>query len=207
QTVVREALRSLLDTEEDFLVVATAATAADTLALGAEPDVVVTDVDLPDARGRQVVSSLRQSFQSASIFVLSGVDHPAWVQRIISAGADGYLLKTAPVDELLVGIRAVAQGQRYLQPSLGVELARWHGSGAEGSPGSTARLSPKEERVLQLLALGHTNSEIAAREGVSLRTVETHRARIMQKLGRRTRAELVRYAREAGLIDDADDDG
>jgi two-component system response regulator NreC len=106
------------------------------------------------------------------------------------------LLKTAATTELIVGIRAVADGETYLQPSLGVELARWH-----RPRDTTLGLSPKEEQVLRLLSFGNTNAEVARICAVSLRTVEAHRARIQQKLGLRTRAELVQYARELGILD------
>ena len=127
------------------------------------------------------------------------VDHPLKVRQVLEAGADGYMLKTVPTSEFFFGIRAVARGETYLQPSLGVELARWHRAPLETTV-YVDQLTPKELEVLRLLALGHTNSEIAQMRGVSLRTVEAQRACILQKLGRRTRAELVQYAHDLGIL-------
>ena len=126
---------------------------------------------------------------------LTAIGDPTEVQSVLAAGAQGYVLETAPTEELLAGIRAVAGGETYLQPSLGVELARLR------QPRDPALgLSAQEEQVLRLIALGHTNVEVARLCHVSLRTVESHRAHIQRKLDRRTRAELVEYARETGLI-------
>jgi two-component system response regulator NreC len=194
RTVVREGLCALIEQQPDLVVVAQAASVGDALTVDLTPDVIVTDIDLPDAQHGEVIDRLRGFFSQSSILVLTLVGHPATVQSTLAAGADGYVLKTAEITDLITGIRAVADGQRYLQPSLGVELARWH-----RPRDTTLGLSPKEEQVLRLLALGHTNVEIAHLCGMSRRTVEAHRARIHQKLGRRTRAELVQYAREVGL--------
>ena len=195
--VVREGLHTLIDQQPDLVVVSQVAAVHDAGRLGETPDVIVTDIDLPDAKHRDVITGLRRFFQQSPILVFTAIDHPATVQSVLDAGAEGYLLETATPSDLLTGIRAVARGETYLQPELGVELARWH------RPRElTPELSPKEVDVLRLLALGHTNAEIANLSGVSLRTVETHRARIQRKLGRRTRADLVQYAREVGLVPD-----
>ncbi len=193
--VVRQGVGALLGQHDD-IEDAGAIAAADV-------QVVVTDLELPDTRGSDVVAALRKCFSDASILVLTRVQHPTKVRDAIAAGAHGYLLKTAYADDLLVGVRAVSHGETYLQPSLGVALARWSGSGSGQTGGDVApeRLSPKEEEVVRLVALGHTNAEIAKSLGVSLRTIETHRARILQKLGHPSRSELVRYAQNAGLID------
>jgi two-component system response regulator NreC len=194
RVLVREGICALIAGQPDFAVVAQVASVASAKGLDITPDLIVTEIDLPDAQQVDVISALRASFPQSAILVLTLVDHPAKVQSVLAAGADGYLLKTAATYDLLTGIRALAAGNTYLQPSLGVELARWHRfRDASG-------LSPTEERVLRLLALGHTNAQVAHLCEVSLRTVETHRARIHQKLGRRTRAELVQYAREVGLV-------
>lgn len=194
--VVREGLCALIEQQPDLVVVAQAASVGDAVSLGVAPDVIVTDIDLPDAKCVDVISWLRKCFPETSILVLTRIDHPAKVQSVLSAGADGYLLKTAAATDLLTGIRALAGGETFLQPALGVELARWR------QPRDTPLgLTPKEEHVLELVALGHTNAAIARLCAVSLRTVEAHRGRIQQKLGRRTRAELVQYAREVGLVE------
>jgi two-component system response regulator NreC len=200
RVLVREGLRALAEQQPDLRVVGGSGTASLGTAYETTPDVVVADVDLPDAHGPEAIALLRKEFPESALLVLTLVDHPAKVQRVLEAGADGYMLKTAPTSEFFFGIRAVAHGETYLQPSLGVELARWH-----GAPSDTTvyvdQLTPKELEVLRLLALGHTNAEIAEMRGVSLRTVEAQRARILQKLGRRTRAELVAYANELGIVE------
>jgi two-component system response regulator NreC len=201
QNLVREALAVLIDQQDDFTVLAHAASSREAASLRVDADVVLTDFELPDARGRDVISGIKRTFTKASVLVLTVVDGPAKIQQMLAAGAQGYVLKTATANDLFVGIRAVADGQMYLQPSLGVMLARWHESRLGPRGQVHGRLSPKEEEVLRMVALGHTNAEVSKLMGVSLRTVETHRARILQKLGRPSRAQLVRYAHEAGLLD------
>jgi two-component system response regulator NreC len=200
EAVVREGLRLLIEQSDDLIVVADVATMADATALELEPAVVVTHVELPDGTGRQVISTLRRHFNGSSILVLSPMRHPARIQSVIAAGAHGYLLRSAEPADLAQAITAVARGETYLQPSLGVALAQWSSDGSSVDAAAGFRLSAKEEEVLRLIALGYKNSEIAEQLSVSLRTVETHRGRLTQKLGRRTRAELVRYAFDAGVL-------
>ena len=188
--VTREGVCALVERQPDFFVVGQAATIRGALGLGLKPRVIVTEVDLPDAKHGEVIGRLREYFSETSILVLTLVDRPAKVQSVLAAGADGYLLKTAATTDLFAGIRAVAAGEFYLQPSLGVELARWH------RPRDTSGLSPMEQLVLKWIALGHTNPEIARICHVSLRTVEAHRAHLQRKLNRHTRAELVEYVRK-----------
>jgi len=199
-TVVREGLSMLVGAQSDLQVVGEAGSLGRALSLDARPDVLVASLDLPDARGEDVVASLRQRYAEAGVFVLSLVEHPAFVQQVLAAGAAGYLLKTGTSNELFEGIRAVADGGTFLQPSLGVKLARWRDAAAGIDTPGGGVLSPREVRVLGLIAIGHTNAEVAQLLGVSLRTVETHRARLLQKLGHPNRAILVRYAYELGLV-------
>jgi two-component system response regulator NreC len=196
RTVMREGVCALIEKQPDLVVVGQATSVGDAGSLGVRPHVVITEADLPDAKHGEVIKGLRAHFSETPILVLTLVAHPRKVQAVLSAGADGYLLKTATTNDLLAGIRSVATGDSYLQPSLGIDLARWH------RPRSTTdALSPMEEEVLTWIALGHTNVEVARICHVSLRTVEAHRAHIQQKLGRRTRAELVEYVRELGIIE------
>jgi len=196
RAVVREGLRAVIEPQPDLVVVAEAETVRDAGRFDLTPDVIVTDIDLPDAKSGDVIRALRRSFERSPILVFTPIGHPSEVQSVLSAGADGYLLETASTDDLLSGIRAVAGGETYLQPSLSVDLARLH-QAREATP----ELSPMEEQVLRLVALGHTNTEVARLCHVSLRSAESYRAQVQRKLGRRTRAELVAYAREHGLID------
>jgi two-component system response regulator NreC len=199
EAVVREGLRLLIEQSEHLAVVADVASMAEALELQLQPSVVVTHVDLPDGAGRQVVTALGRHFANASVLVLSPMRHPARIQAVIAAGAHGYLLRSAEPADLAQAITAVARGETYLQPSLGVALAQWSSEGTSDAEAGV-RLSVKEEEVLRLIALGYKNSEIAQQLSVSLRTVESHRGRLTQKLGRRTRAELVRYAMDAGIL-------
>lgn len=140
---------------------------------------------------------LRLKFPGSALFVLTLVDEPAAVQRVLDAGVDGYMLKSVAPSQFFFGLRAVAGGASYLQPSLGVELARaWS---TPSTPLHPTRLSLKETELLRLVARGHTNREIAERRCVSLRTIEAQRANVVVKLGLHTRAELSRYARSIGL--------
>lgn len=198
--VVREGLRALLERQDDIDVMAEASTVAEAVALDVDPDVVVADLMLPDERGVEVVRRLKQRHQNAAILVLTMVDNPTDVQQCLAAGARGYLLKETAGSELVDAVRKVAGGEDYLQPSLGAALAKWKESPGRVRARAVDDLTPREREVLRLIALGHTNSEIASMLYVSVRTVENHRAGVMRKLGLRTRAELVRHAAEAGLI-------
>jgi two-component system, NarL family, response regulator NreC len=192
--VVREGLGALIGQQPDLTVVAQSSSIRGAEGLGVKPQVIATEVDLPDAKGAEVVGRLRRVFPGIPVLALTMVSIPVQVQLVLSAGADGYLLKTAERLDLINGLRALAGGGQYLQPLLRVELARWTRSrGALG-------LYPEEVHVLQLLALGHTNLEIARLRHVSLRTTEAHRARIHRKLALRSRADLVAFARDAGFI-------
>ncbi|HEV7527241.1 MAG TPA: response regulator transcription factor [Acidimicrobiia bacterium] len=201
RAVVREGLRSVIERQSDLVVVAEAATVREAGAVGACPDVIVTDIDLPDARSADVISGLRGFFPRSSILVFTQNWHALNIQSAVGAGANGYLLENAPTDDLLTGIRAVATGAAYMQPSLGVEFLRSHAQ----LPDSTLNLTPEEQNILQLIALGHTNAEIARACYASLRTIESRRAHIHRKLGLATRSELVQFAREAGLLQPAQD--
>jgi two-component system, NarL family, response regulator NreC len=195
--IVREGLRAFLEREAGFSVVAQASSLAEAVALDVACDVVVTDLVLPDARGRDVVIALRSRFARSAIFALTDIDRREHVTQMVSAGVGGYVLKTATADEFLSGIRTAAQGLQYVQAALRSEMARPHQTAAAGSNSelsTVSALTAKEREVLRLLVLGHTNAEIAGSCGVSLRTVEARRARVLQKLGVRTRAELVRAA-------------
>ena len=198
--VVREGLRVLLERQSDFRVVAEAGTVAEAEAVQADLDVVVADLVLPDERGADVVRRLRERFPRAAILVLTMVDNPTDVQLCLAAGAKGYLMKEAAGAELTDAVRAVAQGHEYLQPALGAVLARWREAPGRVRASASVDLSEREREVLRLIALGHTNAEIATMLFVSVRTVENHRSSLMHKLGFRTRAELVRHAGEIGLV-------
>ncbi len=198
--VVREGLRALLERQDDIDVLAEAGSVGEAVGLDVAPDVVVADLVLPDDRGADVVRRLNDRYPDASILVLTMVDNPTDVQLCLAAGARGYLLKETASTELVDAVRKVAGGEDYLQPSLGAALAKWREAPGRVHARAIDDLTPREREVLRLIALGHTNAEIATMLYVSVRTVENHRASVLRKLGLRTRAELVRHANDAGLV-------
>lgn len=198
--VLRSGLRLLLEREEGLEPVGEAGTAEDALLLlpRLAPDVVVIDIEMPGIGGLQGAEMIRQRAPGARILFLSMHDQARDVRRAFDAGADGYLLKSAADEDLVRAVRAVAGGERYVHPALGATLA------APSELGPLDELTAREREVLRLLALGHTNQEIAERLIVSVRTVESHRAHVMNKLRVTTRAGLVRVALEAGLLAEED---
>jgi two-component system, NarL family, response regulator NreC len=198
ETVFREGLQALVGPEPDIVVVGQAGTLRTAEELAVEPHVVVTDLELPDAAPDQVVTRLQRHFPDAAIIALTALDDLTTVRRALAAGANGYLLKSAEATDLFAAIRTVTQGGQYLQPSIEIALALRQPD--EYTMLMVGGLSPKETEVLRVLALGHTNAEAAELLSVSLRTIETHRAHIQQRLGLQTRAQLVRFALDTGLL-------
>jgi two-component system response regulator NreC len=196
--LVRAGLRLLLEAEEDFAVVSEAGDLAVTERRIAahRPDVLVLDVNMPRGSSIPAIRRLRQASPETRIVILTVAGDPELARDALQAGATGYVLKQAARDELIQAIRAAAAGRTYLNPELGAKLAS-----EKPRPGSApGDLTPRELEVLRLIALGHTNNEIASRLFLSVRTVESHRAHIQQKTQRGTRAELVAYARDHGLL-------
>ena len=191
--VVRTGLRLLIATQADMETVGEAGSAAEAIteARSLKPDLILLDVVMPDESGLQALPMLLREQPEAKILILSMEDDPRYVREAFAAGARGYLLKEAGANEVVSAIREVAQGGRYVHPELGARLIE-----TEPSPkrGRDDPLSDREHEVLRLLALGHTNQEIANQLFISVRTAETHRAHIMKKLQLGSRAELVRYA-------------
>ncbi len=200
-TLVRSGLRLLLEAEPDVVVDDEAGDAEQAIRLARlhKPDVVLLDVAMPGRSGLEAAPEILTAAPKAKILVLSMQDDPSYVRQAFSAGATGYLLKEAADDELVQAVREVAAGGRYVHPALGARLAAAEAEArarAEADP-----LSEREREVLRLLALGHTNQEIAKLLFISVRTAETHRAHVMQKLRLSTRAELVRHALRQGLLE------
>ncbi|HEY1368826.1 MAG TPA: response regulator transcription factor [Gaiellaceae bacterium] len=201
--LVRSGLRLLLEAEEDMQVEDEGGNADDAVRLARlhKPDVVLLDVVMPGRSGLEAAPDIKSASPDTNILVLSMQDDPSYVREAFAAGASGYLLKEAADSELVAAVREVARGGRYVHPALGARLAAAEAEAharAEADP-----LSDREREVLRLLALGHTNQEIAKLLYISVRTAETHRAHIMQKLRLTTRAELVRYALAQGLLETA----
>ena len=202
--LVRSGLRLLLEAEKDMTVEDEAGNAADAVRLARlhKPDVVLLDVVMPGGSGLDAAPEIKEAAPKARILVLSMQDDPSYVRQAFSAGASGYLLKEAADNELVAAVREVAGGGSYVHPTLGARLAA---AEAEAQARAAADpLSEREREVLRLLALGHTNQEIAKMLFISVRTAETHRAHIMQKLRLSTRAELVRYALDHGLLEEGE---
>ena len=198
--VVRSGLRLLLAAEEDIEPVGEAANAKDAVfqARAVKPDVILMDVVMPDGSGIDAIPQLLHEQPDVKVLLLSMQDDPQYVRQAFANGASGYVLKEAADSEVVGAIRQVARGESYVHPSLGARLVA--ADAAERRRAEEDPLSDREREVLRLLALGHTNQEIAKLLFISVRTAETHRAHIMQKLGLQTRAELVRYALGAGLL-------
>jgi two-component system, NarL family, response regulator NreC len=193
----------LLEAEDDLDVVAEASDARGAVfeVRSHKPDVVLLDVVMPGRSGIDVIPDLLKEAPETKILVLSMQDDPAYVREAFGAGASGYVLKEAADTEVVAAVREVASGQRYVHPVLGARLVS--AEAEERARAEDDPLSEREREVLRLLALGHTNQEIAKELYLSVRTVETHRAHIMQKLRITTRAELVRYTLEQGLLEES----
>ncbi len=200
--VVRSGLRLVLEREEGIEVVAEAGTADEGIRAARleKPDVVLLDVVMPGRSGLEAAEEIITASKGARVLVLSMQDDPTYVREAFAAGASGYMLKEAADIELVQAVREVASGGRYVHPTLGARLAEAEVEAARRAADDP--LSEREREVLRLLALGHTNQEIAKQLYISVRTAETHRAHIMQKLGLGTRAELVRYALANGMLDE-----
>ncbi len=198
-TVVRQGLRMLIDADPEMQVVAEAGTVPDAerLTRAHRPTVLVLDLNMHGESGLEAIPRLRESAAATAIVVLTMQDDPGFARQALQTGALGFVLKEAADEELLEAIRLAAAGENYLNPRLGARLAA-QPAVPSGPPDD---LSEREVEVLRLIALGHTNTEIAEQLFLSTRTVETHRAHIQQKIRRTSRAELVRYALDHGLVD------
>ncbi|MEA2322438.1 MAG: hypothetical protein QOD81_2288 [Solirubrobacteraceae bacterium] len=198
--VVRSGLRLLLNAEDDFEVVADAgdAEAALRTVLGHKPTVLVLDLNMPgEVTSLAAIPQVRERSPGTAVVVLTMQEDPSFARHALQAGALGYVLKDSANAELVEAVRRAAAGETYLAPRLGAALAA-----APPEPeGAAEDLTPREVEILRLIALGHTNVEIGAQLFLSVRTVESHRAHIQQKLRRSTRAELVRYALDHHLLE------
>jgi two-component system response regulator NreC len=199
--ILRSGLRRVLEAEDDIEVVAEAENAERAVyeAISSKPDVVIMDLLMPGKSGIEAMPTVLQAVPDAKVLVLSMQDDPRYIRDAFEAGASGYVLKEAADTEVVGAVRTVARGEQYVHPALGAKLVA--AEAAERRRAAADPLSDREREVLRLLALGHTNQEIAEMLYISVRTAETHRAHIMQKLNLSSRAELVRYALDHGLIE------
>jgi DNA-binding NarL/FixJ family response regulator len=196
--IVRSGLEALLSSEEDMVVVGEAGDglAAVQGARATAPDVVVMDLSMPKLGGVQATERIRAECPEAKVLALSAHCERSYVQVVLAAGASGFLVKRAAADELVRAVRAVAAGGVYLDPLAAVHVV----DPSQGTSRTHAQLSERETEVLRLIAAGHAMKEIAVQLDVSPRTLETYRARAMEKLGLSSRVDIVRYALQRGWL-------
>lgn len=202
--VLRSGLRLLLTSQNEYEVVGEASSGTETLTLAEElqPDLILLDLSMPALGGLDALPALRKLAPAAKILILTMHDDPQYLRQALKQGASGYVLKKAADSELLSAIKAVLRGEMYVHPSMTRVLLEDMLPASRSPEGENAweTLSEREQEVLKMVALGHTSGEIAEQLNLSAKTVETYRARGMEKLGLRTRAALVKFALQEGLI-------
>jgi DNA-binding NarL/FixJ family response regulator len=203
--ILRAGLRSMLSVQSDMEVVAEAVDGEDALAKVVEtiPDILLLDLSMPKVGGLAIIPKVRARCPDTRVLVLTMHDDQAYLRSVLEAGGSGYIVKRAADTELLAAIRAVSQGRSYVDISLGsAGLQRVFSKESSQNPDAPQldALSDRERQVLELVAMGHTHKEVAKTLSVSVKTVETYRLRLSEKLGLRSRAELVRYAMSLGLL-------
>lgn len=201
--VLRSGLRLLLTSRNEFEVVGEASSGIETLSLAEklQPDLILLDLSMPMLGGLDALPALRKLVPSACVLILTMHDDPQYLRQALKHGASGYVLKKAADAELLSAMRAVLRGEVYVHPSMTrVLLEDMLETQPAEQEGEWKSLSEREQEVLKMVALGHTSAEIAGQFNLSAKTVETYRARGMEKLGLRTRAALVKFALQEGLI-------
>jgi len=201
--VLRAGLRSLLNAEPDLQVVGEAADGRTGLRLAGElsPDLVLMDISMPGMSGIQVTRQLKETLPSTRVLILTLHEDESLLREAIRAGASGYILKQAVEAELISAIHAVGRGDLYIHPAMTRALLKDVSPLLASEENPTEPLSPRELEVLRLVAQGHTNRQVAETLHLSVRTVESHRANLMNKLGLSSPAQLVRYAIEHGLLE------
>ena len=200
---VRQGLRALLSAREDIEVVADApnGTVAIDRIRALKPDIAVLDLSMPDMNGLSVTRTIKQALPAVAVVALTRHAEDAYVQELLSAGASGYVLKQSPIDELLKAIRAAARGERYLDSTLVARNAKAYLSRYSDGD-SRPPISEREASVLRLMAIGHSNKEIAHALEIAVKTVEVHKANAMRKLDLHGRIDVVRYAVLNGWLQD-----
>ncbi|MBI5966186.1 MAG: response regulator transcription factor [Chloroflexi bacterium] len=202
--VLRSGLRLLLTSQNEFEVIGEASSGIETLALAEQlqPDLILLDLSMPALGGLDALPTLRRLVPSARILILTMHDDPQYLRQALKHGASGYVLKKAADAELLSAMRSVLRGEVYVHPSMTRILLEdmLPESQSDNTEDSWSNLSDREQEVLKMVALGHTSAEIAEQLSLSAKTVETYRARGMEKLGLRTRAALVKFVLQEGLM-------
>ena len=204
--ILREGIRALLEDQSDMTVIGEAADGrkAVELARDLSPDIIVMDIGMPLLNGLEATRQIKHNFPQVSVLVLTMHDNEEYVSQILAAGASGYVLKRAASSELVTAIRAVAAGQSFLSPAVTKLLIEGYMGRQPAAPvmvDSFETLTAREREVLQLVAEGHTNAQIAKLLNISLKTVKAHRSNLMQKLGLHDRGELIKVAIHRGIIE------
>jgi two-component system response regulator NreC len=203
-TIVRSGVRLLLEAEPDIEVVGEALNGDEALTCTEtlRPNVVLMDIAMPGMDGLEATRRIKARWPTVNVLVLTMHRTSAYFFEMLKAGASGYVLKSAETGELINAVRVVAQGEVYLYPTLAQQLVQNYLAREDGVVTSEPSLSPRETEILQLLAEGYSNTEIATKLVLSPSTVHTHRGNLMNKLGLSHRRELIQYARERGLLRD-----
>lgn len=201
--IVREGLKSLVNLQRDMQVVGEASNGEDALLIVGEqlPDVVVMDLSMPGIGGAEATVRLGKAFPAVKVVALTVYEDPMYLAQLLGAGARGYVLKRSAPDQLVHAIRAVAAGGIYVDPAVSRTVVQGYLQSRAAAGASRAALSDRERSVLVRIAKGYSNREIGGHLGVSVKTVETYKARFMEKLGIRTRVEIARYAAAHDLDD------
>jgi DNA-binding NarL/FixJ family response regulator len=200
--IVLAGLKALVGADPDFAIVGEARDGRTALRLARQlvPDVVVMDISLPEMNGIELAAALRAERPECRILVLTVHEERAYLRQLVELGVGGYLLKRSAADELSRAIHAVAAGGMYLDPAIAGKVVGRLARGSGHQAGQQAELSERETDVLRLVAGGHSNKAIASRLNISVKTVETYKARAMEKLGFRSRVDVVRYAADQGWL-------
>ncbi|MFZ5815998.1 MAG: response regulator [Bacillota bacterium] len=206
--LLRSGLRMLLETQGDFEVVGEASDGETAVAMAKErnPDLILMDISMPGMDGMEATRRVKAACPSLKVLVLTMHDDPGYLREVLGAGASGYILKKAADAELVSAIRSVMRGEVFVYPTMTRALVDHYLNTASSPPPESGRspteqLSPREQEVLRLVASGYTSREIGDRLGLSAKTVEGYRARLAEKLGAHSRADLIRFALQAGLLD------
>jgi len=202
-TILREGIKVLLNRENDMEIVAEAEDGAQALekVRAVKPDVVVMDISMPKIGGLEVTREITETFPDVKVVILTMHDNEEYLVQALKSGAKGYVLKEAAATDLAEAIRAVVRGDAYLYPTVARKLVDDYVNRVRTIKTASDSLTPREREVLKLVAEGHTNKEIADYLGISVKTVENHRANLMRKLDLHDRTELARYAIKIGLVE------
>jgi DNA-binding NarL/FixJ family response regulator len=202
--IIRDGLKALIEQQPDMQVVGEADNGRDAWNKAAllRPDVAIIDVSMPDMDGVKVTESLRHECPDIRVLALTVYEDEIYVQQMLMAGASGYIVKRTASEKLIEAVRTLAAGGMYLDPRITGKMIKRYMRNPEDDKTANDPLSDREEQVLSLIAWGYSNKEIAARLSISVKTVETYKSRLMEKLNFKSRTDIVRYAVRRGWLHD-----